>query len=110
VIGLALGGQRPAVFGEVGQAHCNLLVEEGLLGSRVNPAHRRSPLYSLTKRGQSLYEQVDFAQARWANRLAEGISAQDLATTKQVLELLLARLDESPMASEESNPSEVSDR
>jgi DNA-binding MarR family transcriptional regulator len=104
-IGAAMGITRQGA-----QKQINLLVEEGLLEPRVNPVHRRSPLYSLTKRGQSLYEQVDLAQARWANRLVEGISAQDLATTKQVLELLLARLDESPTASEESNPREVSDR
>lgn len=104
-IGAAMGVTRQGA-----QKQINLLVAEGLLESRVNPANRRSPLYVLTRRGQSLYAQVDPAQARWANRLAEGISAQDLAITKQVLERLLARLEEPPKASEQSHLSEVSDR
>jgi DNA-binding MarR family transcriptional regulator len=78
-------------------------VEEGLLEPQANPNHKRSPLCALTQRGQALYMQVDRAQARWASRLAEGISAQNLATTKRVLEQLLARLVDSSSYSEVSH-------
>jgi DNA-binding MarR family transcriptional regulator len=97
-IGAAMGITRQGA-----QKQIDLLVDEGLLEPQANPSHKRSPLYALTQRGQALYMQVDRAQARWANRLAEGISAQNLATTKRVLEQLLARLVDSSSYSEVSH-------
>jgi DNA-binding MarR family transcriptional regulator len=97
-IGAAMGITRQGA-----QKQIDLLVDEGLLEPQANPNHKRSPLYALTQRGQALYMQVDRAQARWANRLAEGISAQNLATTKRVLEQLLARLVDSSRYNEVSH-------
>jgi DNA-binding MarR family transcriptional regulator len=97
-IGAAMGITRQGA-----QKQIDLLVDEGLLEPQANPNHKRSPLYALTQRGQALYMQVDRAQARWANRLVEGISAQNLVTTKRVLEQLLARLVDSSSYSEVSH-------
>nr|WP_303908197.1 helix-turn-helix domain-containing protein [Thiohalomonas denitrificans] len=75
------------------QKQLNLLVEEGLLEQQSNPSHKRSPLYTLTKRGRSIYTDVDHTQARWANQLAEELSMDDLVATKRVLELVCERLE-----------------
>lgn len=77
------------------QKQINLLVEEGLLEPLPNPAHKRSPLYALTRRGRKTYAELERIQAHWANQLAKGLSAEDLATAKRVLDLLAERLQDS---------------
>lgn len=75
------------------QKQINLLVEEGLLEARPNPTHQRSPLYALSKRGRSTYAELERVQAYWANQLAKGLSAKELAAAKRVLDLLAERLE-----------------
>lgn len=75
------------------QKQINLLVEEGLLEAQPNPTHKRSPLYTLTKRGQNIYAELDRTQARWANQLAKGLSMDDLTAAKRVLDLVSERLE-----------------
>jgi DNA-binding MarR family transcriptional regulator len=77
------------------QKQINLLVEEGLLEPQPNPSHRRSPVYVLTRRGRSAYEALDRTQARWANQLAKGLSIDDLAAARHVLDLVAERLERS---------------
>lgn len=77
------------------QKQLNLLVEEGLLDPQANPTHRRSPLYVLTKRGRAVYADLDRTQARWANQLVKGLSLDDLAAARRVLDLVAERLESS---------------
>lgn len=77
------------------QKQINLLVEEGLLEAQINPTHKRSPLYALTKRGRNIYAELDRTQARWANQLAKSLSIDDLAAARRVLELVSERLETS---------------
>jgi len=66
---------------------------------QINPTHKRSPLFALTKRGRSIYAELERTQARWAKQLARGLSIEDLAATKRVLNLVCERLES------RSNPS-----
>lgn len=77
------------------QKQINLLVEEGLLEPLLNPTHRRSPLYALTKRGRNVYAALDRTQVRWANQLARGLPIDDLAAARRVLDVLSERLEAS---------------
>jgi DNA-binding MarR family transcriptional regulator len=72
------------------------LVQEGLLALAPNPHHRRAALVVMTPRGAAAYGAI---MALWAPRaaaLAEGISAEDLATTLATLRRLHAALAVSP--------------
>ena len=73
----------------------NLLVEEGLLEAQINPTHKRSPRFALTRRGRSIYADLERTQARWAKQLAKGLSIEDLAATHRVLNLVCERLESS---------------
>ncbi len=75
------------------QKQINLLVKEGFLEPQANPTHKRSPLFVLTKRGRSTYTQLERIQARWARQLAAGLSLDDLAATRRVLDLVSGRLE-----------------
>lgn len=76
------------------QKQINLLVNEGLLESLPNPTNKRSPLYKLTTRGRDLYAEIDRTQASWANQLAEGLSLDDLAAAKRVLDFICEQVDD----------------
>jgi DNA-binding MarR family transcriptional regulator len=69
------------------------LVNDGLVELRPNSDHRRSQLVNLTQRGLTGYSAADRRQARWVNRLAEGIGRSDLETTVRVLDELVRRLE-----------------
>ena len=77
------------------QKQINLLVEEGLLEAQINPTHKRSPRFALTRRGRSIYADLERTQARWAKQLAKGLSIEDLAATHRVLNLVCERLESS---------------
>ncbi|MDR2260373.1 MAG: MarR family transcriptional regulator [Azoarcus sp.] len=70
------------------QKQVNLLVEDGLLQARSNPAHKRSPLYMLTQQGQETYQDL---QQRWRQHveaLSGNFSATDLDAAIRVLSAL----------------------
>lgn len=77
------------------QKQLDLLLEEGLVEAEPNPGHLRSPLYVLTRRGQSVYAATERRQKRWASRLARDMSTKDLEAAKQLLETLSRKLSES---------------
>jgi DNA-binding MarR family transcriptional regulator len=108
---LALAG-RPLTVPQVGEAmgvtrqgaqkQINLLLELGLVESRPNPAHRRSPLYGLTARGRQLYAR---AEALWADRaagLAARIPAAKVRSARSTLEAMLRHLGPSQPTGEET--------
>ena len=69
------------------------LVHDGLVALEPNTDHRRSPLVKLTQHGLTVYSAVDRRQARWVNRLAEGIARSDLEATVRVVDELGRRLE-----------------
>ncbi len=96
-------GESMGVSRQGAQKQLNLLVEQGLVESFANPAHRRSPLYRLTARGQHRYER---AQALWRTRAAAfgaHLSASRSAAAMATLEGLLRQLQVNGVASEDES-------
>lgn len=76
------------------------LEEEGLVTRQENPRHERSPLYHLTPRGQTIYDQAMALNDRWVSVLTEGLKGSDLETTLSTLARFDDRLD-SPLPKKE---------
>lgn len=71
------------------QKQLNLLLEQGLIASRANPVHQRSPLYVLTPRGHKLYAQADGLWLKQATALAERIPAAQVKAALAALQSIL---------------------
>jgi DNA-binding MarR family transcriptional regulator len=69
------------------------LLADGLVELVPNSDHRRSQLARLTELGKERYAALHRRQARWVNRLADGIGRSELDATARVLEELSARLE-----------------
>ncbi len=76
----AMGITRQAVLKQV-----NVLTEEGLALSLPNPAHKRSPLYALTPRGEAAYRAVAEQWQQHVRDIAGDFSAADLDAAIRVL-------------------------
>lgn len=87
-IGDAMGVTRQGA-----QKQLNLLMGEGLVARRANPAHERSPLYDLTETGRRTFAAAERLCDDWAAELGRTLSDEALTVTEQVLSALLARLD-----------------
>ena len=74
------------------QKQLNRMVKEGIFEQRRNPRHERSPFYALTEKGRRLYAEADALQSGWANRLATGLTRNDLENTLNILNALSDRL------------------
>lgn len=85
-------GEAMGVTRQGAQKQLNLLLEQGLVASRPNPAHRRSPLYVLTPRGRDLYQQADTLWTARAAELATLIPAAQARAATRTLESMLRRL------------------
>jgi DNA-binding MarR family transcriptional regulator len=75
------------------QKQLNKLEEEGFLEMLPNPRHERSPLYTLTKRGNQTFSAAMSLQDAWANGLASNLSLQDLKKALETLNAVYMRLD-----------------
>ena len=75
------------------QASVNRLRSEGLVETRENLDHRRSPLIRLTALGRQKYEALDRRQIRWINELSAGLKLADLAAAARLLRDLSDRLE-----------------
>jgi DNA-binding MarR family transcriptional regulator len=82
-----MGLTRQAVLKQV-----NLLVRDGLIVLGDNPAHRRSPVLALTRRGTQLLTRATAKQRRWARGLAQKTRAADLQRTLDLLTRLTEAL------------------
>jgi DNA-binding MarR family transcriptional regulator len=69
------------------------LATDRLVELEPNADHRRSHLARVTTLGKVTYQALDRRQAKWANRLAEGLDHRDLETTARVLGELSGRFD-----------------
>ena len=95
-VGASMGVSRQGA-----QKQLNLLLDLGLVESRANPAHRRSPLYALTPLGQRLFAR---AQALWSARaagLAARIPPAQVRAATKTLEAVLHHLSPSRNSLEE---------
>ena len=74
------------------QATVNSLLEAGLVASRENPRHRRSPLIVLKASGRKLFDKVSKREARVIDALFSAVSDRELQVTRQTLQSLLNEL------------------
>jgi DNA-binding MarR family transcriptional regulator len=82
----------------VTRQHIQLLVDElaksDLVELRPNPAHARSPLIALTRKGEALFAAVRRREVPIFDRLAAGIDQRKAAVTVQTLAALRRRAEE----------------
>jgi len=83
-IGAAMGVTRQGA-----QKQIHLLLQQHLVQSMANPAHRRSPLYSLTPQGMALYRQAEALWADCAQTLAQQIPDHEAIAATQTMATLL---------------------
>ena len=74
-----LGANRQNV-----QRIVNDLHKEGLVVFEANPHHRRAQLVALTEEGRRAFEAAMALQAPWVNRLADGLSVEEIETVRRV--------------------------
>ena len=82
----------------VTRQHIQLLVDE-LAGSdlvelKPNPAHLRSPLIALSRKGEALFASMRKREAPLIERLAAGLDARKAAATVQTLTALRRRAEQ----------------
>ncbi|PQA75940.1 MarR family winged helix-turn-helix transcriptional regulator [Rhodoferax sp. TS-BS-61-7] len=79
---------RMGVTRQGAQKQLNLLAESGLVETRPNPVHKRSPLYVLTAAGRAKFGAIDTRWKKYASRTAALFSASDLDRASEVLNIL----------------------
>jgi DNA-binding MarR family transcriptional regulator len=81
----------------VTRQHIQLLVDElarsDLVELRPNPAHLRSPLIALSRKGETLFASLRKREAPLIERLATGLDARKATTTVQTLAALRRRAE-----------------
>ncbi len=83
-----LGANRQNV-----QRIINDLERDGHVSFAPNPHHKRAQLVILTVKGKRAFQSAMDLQAPWANSLADGVAAKDLATVHRVILLLRKKLE-----------------
>ena len=82
----------------VTRQHIQLLVDElaasDLVELNPNPAHLRSPLIALSRKGEALFASMRKREAPLIERLAAGLDARKAAATVQTLAALRRRAEE----------------
>ena len=58
-----------------------------------NPDHKRSPLVSISTKGEKTMVDLNKAQAKWVNKLAEGISERELNKVFKLLQKIRERIE-----------------
>ena len=82
-----MGVQRQNV-----QPQVDLLVADGLVDLIENPNHRRAKLVRMSTAGQRAYREADRRQVVWSNRVARGLSVDELKVANELLREILHRL------------------
>ena len=90
-----LGANRQNV-----QRIVNDLAADGLVRFEANPHHRRAQLVVLTDEGGQAFEAAMRLQAPWVNRLADGLSVNEIKAAHRVMTKLQANLDDMDGAAE----------
>ena len=71
------------------QVTVNRLLEEGLLRTRDNPQHKRSPLLHLSDLGRDTFAEIRRNEDTLLDSLYADIEIADIATTRRTLDSLL---------------------
>lgn len=79
-IAAAMGVTRQGVLKQI-----NLLVDEGLVELLPNPTHKRSPLYALTAKGQTIYDALADRWHKHVRQMSSEFTAADLDAAIRVL-------------------------
>jgi DNA-binding MarR family transcriptional regulator len=82
-----LGANRQNV-----QRIVNDLHGEGFVAFEPNPHHRRSPLVVLTDKGRRTFDEAMRRQVPWINRLARGLSVEDIEVARTLARTVRERL------------------
>lgn len=90
-IAATMGVTRQGVLKQI-----NLLADEGLVQPLPNPAHKRSPLYVLTRIGQTTYDALADRWNAHVQEMAAGFTAADLDAALRVLSLLSQLYENEP--------------
>jgi DNA-binding MarR family transcriptional regulator len=88
----ALARSRPVSRQHI-QTLADAMAAEGLLAFKPNPAHKRSPLVTLTAKGEQVYEALARKLAAISDDLAAGMNARRVADTAETLTRLIAKLE-----------------
>jgi DNA-binding MarR family transcriptional regulator len=72
----------------------NDLASEGLIRFETNPHHRRAQLVVLTDAGRQAFDVEMRLQAGWVNKLAEGLSVDEIEAAHRVVMKLRKNLDD----------------
>src|SRR5262245_48066233 len=75
------------------QRIADVLAAEGWVEFIPNPNHQRAKLVTLTPRGREVLQEVSRRQIVWANALAKGVSAAELAAAVRLMETVRGRLE-----------------
>jgi len=75
------------------QRIADALAAEGLVEFITNPNHQRAKLVTLTPRGRGVLDEITRRQIGWANTLAKGLSAAELAAAVHLMETVRKRLE-----------------
>jgi DNA-binding MarR family transcriptional regulator len=82
----------------VTRQHIQLLVDElarsDLVELKANPAHLRSPLIALSRKGETVFASMRRREAPLIERLAAGLDARKAAATVQTLTALRRRAEQ----------------
>ena len=71
----------------------NALIADGLLEAVPNPAHRQSPLITLTAKGKKAVQRIQEIEVEWRPRVHVHVSAVRLKDTVKVMQLIRAELE-----------------
>ena len=74
------------------QVTVNRLLDAGILATKVNPRHKRSPLVALSSKGKGLFKTIKIRDTKAVEKLFSTVSEKDRRTTQKTLEVLLAEL------------------
>ncbi|MER8773317.1 MarR family transcriptional regulator [Mesorhizobium sp. M0977] len=75
------------------QRLADILAAEGLAAYADNPAHRRAKLLSITDAGRAAVKNIGIRQHVWANRVSEGMDADALKASLDLLRTLTERVE-----------------
>ncbi len=71
----------------------DILVEQGLLAYHINPEHKRAKLADFTPEGETIFNNLEKTEWRWADELAAHFQQAELAETALILRRLREKLE-----------------
>lgn len=71
-------GRRMGITRQAVQRIADRLIDEGMLESRPNPAHKRSPLFTPTAMGRAAIERIAPEQTAFSTRIIEAFGRDEL--------------------------------